>query len=78
MVHRCAKCVCVYRLQADAGWYDSGVWSKHFPLSLCCKMQAALTIVHLFNVNTMHTIKLYMQFCTGKQLIFIIDNAKVA
>jgi hypothetical protein len=54
------------RNMCDAGWYDIGGWSQHSPLSFCCKMQATLTTVHIFNVNTMNALKMCTKFCTAR------------
>jgi hypothetical protein len=39
-----------------------GCSGKQFPFSISCKMQTACTDVHIFNINTICTIKLHMKF----------------
>lgn len=74
MVREFAKYMSVYKLMQDG--VIGGVWSKHFPLTLCHKMQATLKVLHVFNVNTVNNIKVYMQFFHRKHFIFVTKKCE--
>jgi hypothetical protein len=62
-MHEICACVCVYGLKQGVMIVGSDQSTSPFPF--CCKLQTTITIVHIFNINTMNITKKYMQFCTA-------------